>query len=320
MRHCSKALAVRAMEVFESHGYDTGADIMGVKKETMRRYVRQARNDIGEQGEQIDESVIRQIRERYTDAELKAIARGGNSLPTPKKPAVSFDGEVVTIGLMTDTHIGSKYTDDYNITRAFEIFADNNVDMICHCGDVFEGMSNRTGHVYECTEIGYAAQLGRGKDIFSEWTDTDIYMIDGNHDRWFAQSVGAHIVSDLCDSQDNLIFLGHDEGDIDVNGACVRLWHGLDASSYAISYRIQKLVESFTGGNKPNVLLLGHVHKAGYIFDRHVHCISAGCIQSQSKWMRGKRIAAHTGFWIVSLTINNAGVAAVETKFFPFYE
>ena len=222
---------------------------------------------------------------------------------------------------MSDTHIGSIYTDVSYIYSAFDKFAERGVDMVCHCGDVFEGMSNRPGHVYELSDIGYSEQLEKGREIFSHWTDTPIYMIDGNHDRWYIKSSGAVIVDALCDGQNNLKYIGHDEGDIKLKGspATIRLWHGEDGSSYAFSYRIQKIVESFSGGDKPSVLVCGHVHKAYYCFDRNVHCLSAASIQKQSKWMRGKRLAAHTGFWVVELIINKSGVGSMTSTFYPFY-
>ena len=204
--------------------------------------------------------------------------------------------------MLTDTHLGSKYTNHENIFS-----------------DVHEGLSNRPGHYYECTHIGYSEQLNHSREIFSQWTDTPIYMIDGNHDRWYIKSNGALIVEELCRGQENLHFIGHDEGDIEINGITIKLWHGEDSSSYAISYRLQKLIESLTGGEKPNALIAGHVHKSGYIFERNVHCLSAGCIQGQSKWMRGKRIAAHKGFWTVRITIDDAEIKQFNPVFYPFY-
>lgn len=313
------------MTVYRSLGYDAGAVALGISKETFRRGVRRWRQLHEESGaDEVDDNTLRQIANRYTPAELRAIALGGGSLNTPEKgkPKYSFKGDTIRIGLLTDTHLGSTYTAPEKLYSAFDVFAEKGVDFIAHCGDVFEGLSNRAGHVYECTHIGYNAQLDHGREVFAQWTDTDIFMVDGNHDRWFTKAVGAHIVSELCDGQENLVFLGHDEGDIELTGtpATIRLWHGEDAGSYALSYRIQKIVESFTGGEKPHVLFAGHTHKATYVFDRHIHCVSAGSIQSQSKWMRGKRIAAHTGFWVVEMVVDKNGVVAFSPTWYPFYD
>ena len=90
-------------------------------------------------------------------------------------------------------------------------------------------------------------------------------------------------------------------------------------NSYALSYRPQKLIESLTGGEKPNILICGHVHKALYLFERHVHCVSAACTQKQTKWMRGKKLAAHTGFQLAECEINKNGVAWFMSRFYPAY-
>jgi len=230
-----------------------------------------------------------------------------------------FDGKRVRIGVMTDTHIGSKYTNLDYMYEAFKVFEDKNVDMLCHAGDVCEGMSNRAGHVLECTEIGYQQQRDKAIEVFSKYTHSPMYFISGNHDDWFKLSNGACIVQDICSNLPNANFLGHSEGNIQIGATQVRLWHGLDGSSYAHSYRVQKIIESLTGGDKPNVLICGHTHKAFYLYDRHVHCISGGCIQKQSSWMRGKRLPAHTGFWVIDMVLNDKGVGSFSSEFFPFY-
>ncbi len=90
-------------------------------------------------------------------------------------------------------------------------------------------------------------------------------------------------------------------------------------NSYAISYRIQKLIESITGGDKPNVLLMGHAHKQGYFFDRHIHAVSGGAMCTQSKWMRSKRMANHAGYHFITIRVDDNGVAEFTLMFRPFY-
>lgn len=298
--------------------------MLNISRETVRRLKRQhcAAEDQSAPG--FDEKFIRQLQEKFTQDELKNILSGAEVKPATNTIQHGFSGDTVTIGIMSDTHLGSKYTDPDMVSRAFEVFANRGVDMICHCGDVVEGMSGRVGHIYELTHVGYHDQRAHAIDIFGQWRDTPIYMISGNHCRWFAQQNGAHIVRDICDALPNAEFMGDDEGDIilqprgNKKPTIIKLWHGGDGSSYAVSYRVQKIVESLTGGEKPNALFCGHTHKAMYLFDRHVHCISAGAIQRQSKWMRGKRLASHTGFWVAEISICD-GIQSIRPEWFPFY-
>lgn len=259
------------------------------------------------------------IKETYTDEEIKAIAKGGRVSPgLPSIPIANFAGDIVTFGIISDTHIGSIYTDNSHIFRAFSEFEREKVDFVAHCGDVTEGMSNRAGHIYEINKIGYSAQKETAIRILKN-CPAKLYMIDGNHDRWFVKGSGAYIVKEMAKDL-NAVYLGQDEGDISLKGhITLKLWHGEDGNTYAISYRIQKIVESLTGGTKPHILIAGHVHKMIYLFLRHIHCIGAGSIQMQSKWMRGKRIEAHPGFWIIKVWLNEKGVGKFQSTWYPLY-
>lgn len=98
------------------------------------------------------------------------------------------------------------------------------------------------------------------------------------------------------------------------NGRCF-----FSHNSYALSYRLQKVIESLPGGNKPGILLAGHVHKFCYIFERNVHAISCPSMQMQTPWMRGKRLAAHTGFLILDFEVKAGCVCNLSVKYYPFY-
>jgi len=322
----SEKRAKQAVKAYKKMGsYKLAAKDIGVSVETVRRYCREYKQQTAKKRGQTRENVIndnltRQLRERFSDDELKKLLKGSLIDHTTTAVKHDFKGKEIVFGAITDTHFGSKYTDTTMIQQAFEVFADAGVQFITHTGDVHEGVPHRAGHVYECTHIGYSAQIDHSHEMFQQWTDTPIYMIDGNHDLWAMQSAGAKMVPELCSRQDNLHFLGHDEGDIDINGVTLKLWHGGDGSSYAFSYRIQKIVESLTGGEKPNVLLCGHTHKSLYVFDRNVHCVSCGSMQKQSKWMRGKRAASHTGFYVIRMGVNKGNVSWFEPRFYPFYQ
>lgn len=287
--------------------------------ESFNRYIRLARQ-MGLLDFDMNRTV-KDIIDRYSQDELKAIAKGGRILPgTEPVPIISFEGERIRIGAITDTHIGHvKFSND-RLFQAFEVFKKEKVDFITHSGDVTEGMSHRPGHVYELNAIGYDQQKQLAVDLFSQWTDTDIYAIDGNHDRWFIKSNGAIVVKDIARELPNFHFLGHDEGDISLKGkATLKLWHGEDGSSYALSYRLQKIIESLSGGEKPNAIFTGHVHKYVSIFERNVYCLSVGAMEAQTSWMRGKRIAAHVGFCIIDLWVNSKGIAKMTHTWYPFY-
>jgi hypothetical protein len=303
-----------------ANGDDKACELFQVSPATLIRYKRYYKNNIGEQFELT--ALLKRIAEQYSKPELQAIAKGGRIIPGYEKvPSIQFEGDCVTLGYLTDPHIGSIFFKEKFLLAAFGEFEKENVNAVLVGGDVTEGMSNRPGHIYELTHLGYDRQRDYAVELFSE-CHRPMYFIDGNHDRWFIKKAdaGAIIVKDVCSRLEAATFLGHDEGDIPLRGGVVvKLWHGEDGNSYALSYRLQKIIESFTGGEKPHVLFCGHTHKYVKIFERHVWAVSGGAITTQSRWMRSKRQANHTGFVIAKVWIDSQGVAKFQDTFYPFY-
>jgi len=220
---------------------------------------------------------------------------------------------------VTDTHIGHE---KFNYGLWDQLAKDaKDVEMVIHSGDHLEGMSGRPGHIYELECVGYKAQINRARELYS-MIEKPIYGIDGNHDQWFKQKNNAGVVvgEELAMTLKNFTHLGEWEGTLDLDGLKLLLFHANDGTAYATSYKSQKLVESFSGGEKPHIVLSGHYHKALYHFTRNVHAFESGTICGQSRFMRGKKLAAHMGYWIVDVTYNETGVTRLIPEFVPGYE
>jgi predicted phosphodiesterase len=87
------------------------------------------------------------------------------------------------------------------------------------------------------------------------------------------------------------------------------------------SYKPQKIVESLSGGTKPDILAIGHFHKAEYLFYRNVHILQAGTMQNQTPFMQTKGLSAHVSGWMLDLFAKKDGTLdRVDMKFFPYYE
>lgn len=304
----------------DEHTADETAEEFGLSLESVKRYYTYYKDMTGEIEKNNAENVtIKKLLERYTPQELKAIAEGKSMNPEQQYlPRISFAGDIVAIGFVTDTHIGSKYFDPSHWDAFLEECYRQDASMILHGGDLIDGMSNRPDHIYGLTHIGFSAQMDYAEELL-RMSDLPVYIIDGNHDRYGIKSNGLFAVPDVAKRMDHVHFLGHDNGIIEINGTDWMLWHGEDGSSYATSYRLQKVIEAFTGGEKPNVLLAGHVHKHNYIFDRNVHAVSGGALCKQSNWMKSKRLANHTGFHIIKACIADNEIKWFEPRWYPFY-
>jgi predicted phosphodiesterase len=317
MASISKDKAIEIIKYVLDHGRAETLKAYALSDETFNRYKREAKKYFGDK---ID--LILQMNESYSDKELKAIASGGRIVPGfAKAPIVSFEGEEITFGVLSDTHIGSIYTDEQDIITALDEMKKKNVQFIVHPGDITEGMSGRDGHVYELDQIGYRAQRAKAVEILKRW-EGPFYAVSGNHDQWFMgkADMGGDIVEDICKELPNGIYLGPQEGDISINGIVIRLFHGGDGASYALSYRLQKVIESWTGGIKPNVLITGHDHKSMYLPNyRNVQAVAGGTMQKQTSFMRGKKLIANVGFWIIKMGVADGQVKWFEPRWYPYY-
>jgi len=286
-----------------------------INGETLNRYKREYRARFGDFERR---AVVQKITDQYSMDELKSIAAGGIGTLGSKKAVVSREGTHVKFGVMTDTHIGSIYYRPEYFREALTIMEVEGCEFITHSGDITDGLSNRPDHIYELTHIGYKNQRDYAIEQMNQWSGK-WYAISGNHDRYYIKSAGANIVEDIVEHLDDGVFLGDDEGDIIINDKIIKLWHGIDGSSYATSYRLQKVVESLTGGEKPHVMICGHTHKQGYFFERNIHVLSGGAMCLQSKFMRGKKLANHAGFHIVDMELTEDGVTRFRPEWFPYF-
>lgn len=318
---CTKEYLDAIEKEVDEYGFREAAKRRNIQPESIRRSYRlaTARNKTGVQVEKQD-SLIKKILARYTPEELRIISTGGMLNTTVfDKPEYNFEGDDVTLGFFTDSHIGEVSFKDELWIAFIEECEKQGVQRILCAGDVHEGMSNRTDQVYHLTNLGVSAQMEHAEQLFN-MTDIPITTIDGNHDRWGIKINGLFMVRDLSARMNHVDFIGCDFGDLMINGTKWMLFHGEDGSSYATSYRVQKLIESFTGGDKPQVLLCGHTHKMIYLFERNIHAVSGGALSYQSAWMKSTKKACHTGFWIIKATIRDSQIVRFCPTWYPIYK
>lgn len=325
-----KKLCSRCHKPFESDRFKT-CDVCreeGRAYDSKNRERTQEYNDYKLEWQHRDRERKREIRylagigDKYTHKELKAISEGrgvGKFSVTPPTIKRGYTGEEIRFGFFTDTHMSSIYYQEEFLDDFIATCEERDAQFCIFGGDLTHGMDARKYNLlYELKHIGYAAQKAYAEEQLSQ-IPFHTYLVSGNHDRWY-EAMGAHIVEDVCNNVPNAEYIGRDEGVIEIGGISILVFHGEDGSSYATSYRVQKLIESFTGGTKPNVLLMGHSHKQGYFFERNIHAVSGGALSTQSKWMRSKRMPNHAGYHFITIRVDeDGGVGEFTLTFRPFY-
>jgi predicted phosphodiesterase len=232
-------------------------------------------------------------------------------------------------GVTGDNHLCSRYERLDVLESLHNRFEQEGIETVYNTGNWIDGEARFNKH--DLKVHGMDGQIDYFiKHYPSRSGITTHYITGDDHEGWYTQREGVNIgaytemKAKLAGRRD-LVFLGHMEADVIIkapNGETkIRVLHPGGGSSYAISYTSQKIVESYTGNEKPDILLDGHYHKAGYNYIRGVHVCQTGCTQDQTPFMRKKRLAAHLGGWIIEFAVDESGaITRFKQEFLPYYD
>lgn len=214
-------------------------------------------------------------------------------------------------GISSDQHLGSKYERLDVLERLYDEFAAEGVTRVFNAGNWIDGEDQK--NQFDLLVHGLEPQVNYLVDRYPQRDGITTYAIWGeDHEGWFARresidmgrfaeakmlSAGRHDWRDLGFIEAKIDLINADTG----MSAPMVVMHPGGGSSYAYSYRPQKIVESLQGGEKPGVLIIGHYHKMSVNLIRNVWTIQAGCSQDQTVFMRKHGLDAHVGGFIVEL-------------------
>ena len=208
-----------------------------------------------------------------------------------------------TLLLVSDTHACSKHYRGDVLSALYKMAADEGVTDAYHAGNILEGESRLNRH--DIAVFGLDNQVRFLIESYPKVGITTHFVTGDDHEGWYQQreqiNIGQHIEdSALRWGRLDLRHLGYVEADILLKTefgttAKMKVMHGGGGSAYAVSYPLQKTIESLQPGEKPDILVLGHHHKLHYSFIRGVHGVMPGCTADQSIFMRKRHIEAHVG-------------------------
>ncbi|MGE0737452.1 MAG: helix-turn-helix domain-containing protein [Alphaproteobacteria bacterium] len=214
-------------------------------------------------------------------------------------------------GAVSDNHLGSKYERLDVLHDLYDRFAARGITRVFNAGNWIDGEARF--NKFDIHTHGMDAQLAYLAKHYPQRPGITTYAVTGDdHEGWYAQREGVDIGRYAervmrAAGRTDWVNLGYMEAHVSlVNAktgarAVMAVVHPGGGSAYALSYSIQKTIESLDGGEKPAVGLYGHYHKqwAGNI--RNVWCLQTGCTEDQTPFMRKKKLEAHVGGAIVEL-------------------
>jgi predicted phosphodiesterase/biotin operon repressor len=249
--------------------------------------------------------------------------------PLPHLSIQKLKGKEIKFGLLTDTHLCSKFARLDILEAAYDIFAKDGITEVFHAGNIIDGefKYNR----YEICAHGVHDQSNYLADYYPQRKGITTYFVTGDcHEGWYQKDCGLRIgwyMQNWCQNRgrNDLIHIGHIEQDVIFERPegkfVMRIIHPGGGTPYAVSYTSQKMVESFQGGDKPDVLVMGHFHKFDVSYPREVLTIMPGCLQDQTTFMRKLKLKAEVGFCVCNLGIRQDGsLGKFGVEWFPFYD
>lgn len=240
----------------------------------------------------------------------------------PSEHSSVWDGtETLKFAIIGDTQLGSKYTQWTHLKNFYDICEEEGITDVYHTGDITDGLKMRTGHEYELYAVSADDMLNDVVLHYPKRKGITTHFITGNHDASIYKHVGYDIGEAISRQREDLEYLGRDCAVVHLTPNCkLELRHPWDGTAYALSYKIQKMIETMESDSKPNILAVGHYHKAEYLFYRNVHALQTGCFQGQTPFTRGKGISVHLGGWIVTIKVDKTGtIKSFEPRFIPYY-
>lgn len=217
------------------------------------------------------------------------------------------------LGVISDTHLGSLYSQRTHMNDFFETFKRESCDAILHSGDLVHGSSRmHIGMEYELGIHGSAAQTAYAVEHIPD-IGIPGYIIDGNHDLSFKKDAGTVVVQDFAQQRNDWTYLGSEGAMFEIGGAKVYMWHG-GSGAYAKSYNLQKWAESVAPENKPHVMLNGHLHFQCHVHHRNIECFQLPCVSAQTPFEKRKKLFPVIGALILDLWVSRNGLEDLQTK------
>jgi hypothetical protein len=224
---------------------------------------------------------------------------------------VSRPDNTYSFGVASDQHLCSRYAREDVLNDLYDSFQRAGLDRVFNAGNWIDGEDEKNR--FDLEVHGLEPQVKYLCDKYPKRDGLKTYAVWGeDHEGWYSRreaiDVGRFTEGHMRNAgREDWIDLGFVEARVDLVNAntgarsTLVVMHPGGGSSYAYSYRPQKIVESLSGGEKPSVLIIGHYHKLSCNIIRNVWTIQAGCTEDQTVFMRKKGLEAHVGGHLITL-------------------
>jgi predicted phosphodiesterase len=241
--------------------------------------------------------------------------------PVKVKVKVPHTTKKYKLGIVSDTHLCDKTCALDELHSFYKRCEKEGITEIVHAGDLTSGVGIYRSQANDLTAWGFEDQLAFCAENYPRFKGKT-YFVSGNHDAGFRTEAGANFGKHLSMEREDLVYLGDWDATITLNGVRVGLHHGSGGASYALSYKLQRLVQNIGGGQKPQIYICGHWHASLYMFYRNIHCFLPGCFQKANDLSVRLGLPNTVGGWIVELEVGSDKrhtIHSIKTEYVAYY-
>lgn len=241
--------------------------------------------------------------------------------PAPSETVSELpESDRIRIAVLGDTHLCSKTQQLTYLRDTYKRIADRGIQHVYHVGDLIDGEGLYRGHEHEVFVHGFSDQVAYAVEHYPRVDGITTHLIGGNHDLVYVKRAGADPLAVIARDRPDIEYLGPWSAWVRLSPKCTAyLLHPDGGGAYALSYKLQKTIESFEGGRKPNLAFLGHWHTRAYVFVRNVHGWLTGCYQAQTDYQRRKALQPTIGATLLDIRFDDDGaIHELKTEYLTY--
>ena len=216
----------------------------------------------------------------------------------------------IKVAIVSDTHLGSNTNALDELNNFYKYAKEQGVSVVLHVGDISDGYyTNRPTSIFEQHAVGFQNQLEYIAKVYPTIPGVKTYFITGNHDWTHTRNGAANIGEVLSNYRDDLVYLGHNFGQFEINDTVISLIHPTDGSSRTWSHKLQEVIDR-NEARRGNIMLVGHYHKQLYMKYKGVHGFLVPSFQHQTGFMQDNNLTSEVGGIIMTLKFDDNGSLA----------
>lgn len=205
------------------------------------------------------------------------------------------------IGVIADTHIGSKYFDSKALNAYYDICEEEGIDRVIHAGDLFDGSSVYAYHELDQDLVGYKNQFNWIVRNYPKRKNIYTFIISGNHDMNIFKKESINPIMELAKVRNDIIYSGDYYTSYDKMGVKINVIH-CDGLNLEPMTKMKKLIDSFTMDY--DIFIMGHLHQAMELhnYGRVKYAVMPGCFIKANHYTIRKGYTPAIGGFILDVT------------------